>query len=50
MLSPLARRPYRSLVLLPERCQAETETRRVPQVPVERRPLVAYAELAGGAR
>jgi transposase len=50
LLQPLARRPYRSLVLLPERSTSVPEARRVPQVPVERRPLVAYAELVGGAR
>lgn len=50
LLSPLAPRPYRSLVLLPEHHQAAAETRGVAQVTVERRPLVAYAELAGGTR
>jgi transposase len=50
VLNPLAQRPYRSLVLLPEPRPIAPETRRVPRVPVERRPLVAYADLAGGAR
>ncbi len=50
VLRLLAEHPYRSLVLLSDERPAASETRRVPQVPVERRPLVAYAELAGGAR
>jgi transposase len=47
-LHPLAARPYRSLVLRPD---APTPTPRppVPLVAVERRPLSAYAALAGGS-
>lgn len=47
-LRRLAPTRYRSLVVRPDPPSAPA-TRRVPQVPVERRPLVAYAELAGGA-
>ena len=50
-LQPLAVRPYRSLVLLPD--TEPTEARALPPVPrilVERRPLTAYAALAAGAR
>ncbi len=50
LLKPLAPRPYRSLVLLPEEPIGPQEARPVPRVPVERRPLTAYAELAEGAR
>jgi transposase len=49
-LNPLAPRPYPSVLLQPERSTSTPLVRRVPHVPVERRPLVAYAELAGGAR
>ena len=51
-LKPLAARPYRSLVLPPER-PVRTSSRSMPAVPtiqVERRPLLAYAELAGPGR
>lgn len=47
MLGALAPRPYRSLVLLPERPR---KTPGVPKIQVERRPLAAYARLVGGAR
>lgn len=51
LLKALAPRPYRSLVLLPDdSSRAVPQMRPVPRVPVERRPLAAYAELAGGAR
>lgn len=50
LLKPLARRPYRSLVLLPDDATALKPVRPVPRVPVARRPLTAYAELAGAAR
>jgi transposase len=51
LLQPLAARPYRSLVL-PEPRQVTRSTRPaipLPRVPVERRPLAAYAQIAGGA-
>ncbi len=47
-LLPLAARPYRSLVLVPGSAPAKTRSA-VPRVPVEKRPLAAYARLAGGA-
>ncbi len=50
VLRPLAAQPYRSLVLLPGRAQPALAGRHVPQVPVERRPLLAYAQLAGEAQ
>jgi transposase len=52
VLQPLAARPYRSLVLLPDTAPAPTPARQgaVPHIPVERRPLTAYAALAAGAR
>src|SRR5690606_41890672 len=48
LLQPLAPRPYTSLVL--DRPAAPTSTRQPlrPVVPVEKRPLTAYAQLAGG--
>jgi transposase len=48
LLQPLAGRPYTSLVL--DRSPATPTPRRLsrPVVPVERRPLAAYARLAGG--
>jgi transposase len=51
-LHPLAARPYRSLVLEAEAARSLPRSRPapVPQIPVARRPLVAYAELTGGAR
>lgn len=45
VLGPLATRPYRSLVLLPE--PAPLPPPGLPRVRVERRPLSAYAALAG---
>lgn len=48
-LQPLAVRPYRSLVLLPDPPPAAPAPARVPRIPVERRPLTAYAALAVGA-
>jgi len=52
LLQALAARPYRSLVLLPDSPSPATPTRQsaVPRIPVERRPLTAYAALAAGAR
>lgn len=51
VLQPLAPRPYRSLVLLPDTAPAPTSARQmaVPRIPVERRPLTVYAQLAAGA-
>jgi hypothetical protein len=49
-LQPLAARPYRSLVLLPDTTPTPARQGAVPHVPVERRPLTAYAALAAGAR
>lgn len=46
-LTPLAPRPYRSLVLQPEPAPLARLVPSVPRVLVERRPLVAYAELTG---
>lgn len=52
VLQPAAARPYRSLVLLPDTAPAPTPACQgaVPHIPVERRPLSAYAALAAGAR
>lgn len=50
LLQPLAARPYRSLVLLPDTAPAPAPQGAVPRIPVERRPLTAYAALAAGAR
>jgi hypothetical protein len=49
-LQPLAARPYRSLVLLPDTAPVPARQSTVPRIPVERRPLTAYAALAAGAR
>jgi len=50
LLLPLPARPYRSLVLLPQTVsEPHSATPAVPVVAVERRPLAAYAALAGGA-
>jgi len=49
LLRPLAARPYRSVVLLPE-APAPVVRPPVPRIAVERRPLTAYAALAGGGR
>jgi transposase len=48
LLRPLAPRPYRSLILLPDPPPPAGHPS-VPRVAVERRPLAAYAALAGGA-
>jgi transposase len=50
VLQPLALRPYHSLVLAPPKKAGSTDIYRatVPVVPVERRPLSAYEQLAGG--
>jgi transposase len=45
LLLPRAARPYRSLVLLPDAPAARVHAP-VPRIPVERRPLTAYAQLA----
>jgi hypothetical protein len=47
VLGPLAARPYRSLVLLPEPAPLPPPVSGLPRVLVERRPLTAYAALAG---
>ena len=48
VLKPLASRPYRSFVLPPKaKKQAKAA---LPRIEVERRPLEAYAQLAGGGR
>jgi transposase len=49
LLQPLAARPYRSLVLLPDAAPVPAHQAAVPRIPVERRPLTAYAALAMGA-
>ena len=49
VLRPLAARPYRSLVLVPDTPPPGARPP-VPRVPVERRPLTAYAALTGGGR
>ena len=49
VLRPLAARPYRSLVLVPD-TPPPVARPPVPRVPVERRPLTAYAALTGGGR
>lgn len=50
LLQPLASRPYHSLVLTPPRKARPSEIYRstLPAVAVERRPLSAYQQLAGG--
>lgn len=50
LLLPLASRPYRSLILLPQ-APAPAAVRRLPRVEVERRSLGSYAAIAaaGGA-
>ena len=48
VLKPLASRPYRSFVLPPKVKKQVKAT--LPHIEVERRPLEAYAELAGGGR
>jgi transposase len=49
LLRPLAERPYHSLVLLPPKPKPPKRVA-VPPVSVEKRPLAAYAALAGGVR
>lgn len=52
-LGPLARRPYRSLVLAPARpvnSGRPTESGRLPEISVQRRPLEVYGRLVGGGR
>jgi transposase len=51
-LAPLALRPYRSLVLPLKSHQRPSRSFDVsfPRIEVERRPLVTYAQVAGGAR
>jgi len=49
LLQPLAVRPYQSLVLPIERAPSKRVARGVPSISVERRPLTAYAAIAGGA-
>ena len=48
LLRPLASRPYRSFVLPPEAKKRAKAA--LPRIEVQRRPLEAYAELAGGGR
>jgi transposase len=52
LLEPLAARPYHSLILSPERAarQPRQAPASVPAIHVERRPLVTYAQIAGGSR
>ena len=50
LLLALAERPYHSLVLLPTPSAEPPKRVVLPNVPVERRPLSAYAALAGGIR
>jgi len=50
LLKPLAPRPYRSLVLPPARVETKQRVPAVPVIDVERRPLAAYAQIAGGVR
>lgn len=51
-LLPLAHRPYRSLVLVSKPLPASPAApmTAAPHIPVERRPLSTYAELAGSVR
>jgi transposase len=48
LLQPGAARPYRSLILVTGNGSTKTQSTAVPQIQVERRPLTAYARLAGG--
>lgn len=50
LLQPLALRPYRSLMLMPTEPQKPVRVSGVPTVPVERRSLSVYAQIAGGVR
>jgi len=47
LLKPLALRPYRSLVLVPE-AKRQTRSLLLPSIEVQHRPLSTYAELVGG--
>jgi hypothetical protein len=47
LLQPLASRPYRSLILLPQE-PAPSAVRLLPRVEVERRSLGTYAAIAAG--
>jgi hypothetical protein len=47
LLQPVAARPYRSLILLPNDTTRPV-VRRLPRVEVERRPLKTYAAIAAG--
>jgi transposase len=49
LLTPLAARPYQSLILRPPRVAPKPRKPSVPQVPVERRPLAAYSAVVAGA-
>jgi transposase len=49
LLTPLAERPYQSLVLAPPREIIQPKRPSVPLIPVERRPLASYAALVAGA-
>jgi transposase len=49
LLTPLAERPYQSLVLAPPRAIVQPKRAAVPLIPVERRPLASYAALVAGA-
>ena len=49
LLTPLAERPYQSLVLAPPREIIQPKHASVPKIPVERRPLASYAALVAGA-
>jgi len=46
LLQPVAARPYRSLILLPDTAPPQPLAAPVPRIPVERRPLSVYAQLA----
>lgn len=52
LLEPLAARPYHSLILAPDRSalRPQQATASLPAIHVERRPLVTYAQIAGGSR
>jgi transposase len=49
LLTPIASRPYQSLILPPPRQSLNPGRVAMPLIPVERRPLASYAALAGGA-
>ncbi len=52
LLEPLAARPYHSLILALDRAarRPQQATASLPAIDVERRPLVTYAQIAGGSR